>query len=108
MTAYEHIVVFRFKPSVSRAQQDGLVATLLAFPGVIPGILELTAGINETEETENVHGYTLGLRITFQDRQALTAYQPHASHQAFVRQLDGLIENVVVMDYPVTVRMTQN
>lgn len=54
-----------------------------------------------TEEQENVHGYTLGLRVTFESQEALRAYGPHPAHQKFVSMLEGILENVVVVDYPI-------
>lgn len=97
---FEHIVVFRFKDSLSKEKQRDFLNTLMAFKQQIPGIISLSAGINETEEVQNIHNYTLGLRITFQSKEALKNYLPHPVHQAFVHKLDGLLENVVVMDYP--------
>lgn len=98
---YEHLVVFRFRPDVPTAKQQELLDQLLAFRGAIPGIAQLTAGINVTEETGNIHGFSLGLRITFENQDALRAYGPHPIHQAFVRSLDGILEKVVVVDYPI-------
>jgi hypothetical protein len=97
---FEHIVIFRFKESLSTEKQKDLVTTLMAFKQQISGIISLSAGLNETEELQNIHNYTLGLRITFQNQEALKSYLPHPVHQAFVHKLDGLLENVVVMDYP--------
>ncbi|PKG21917.1 hypothetical protein CWS01_20055 [Niallia nealsonii] len=72
----------------------------------IPGILELTAGINVTEEKENIKGYTLGLRVTFKDKDALDQYGPHPLHQEFVGMLEGIIEDVIVVDYPLSILHT--
>ena len=74
---------------------------LFTFKAKIPGYVELTAGVNVTEETANIHGYTLGLRVTFEDKAALDQYGPHPVHQQFVKLLDGIIESVIVMDYPI-------
>jgi hypothetical protein len=82
-------------------QELALLNELKAFKGKIPGIVELTAGFNVTEEWENKHGYTLGLRITFENKQALDSYLPHPIHQQFVSSLDGIIDNVIVVDFPV-------
>ncbi|SMB97005.1 Dabb family protein [Deinococcus hopiensis] len=101
---FEHIVIFRFKEPLSPEKQTELVGAILEFREQIPGIVGLSAGINETEEVQNIHDYTLGLRITFEDRDALKGYLPHPAHQAFVQWLDGLVESVVVMDYPVEAR----
>jgi len=98
---YEHLVLFKFKTELSEPHMQELIRTLHAFKGVIPGISELTAGINATEETANHHGFTLALRVTFTDRESLAAYGPHPAHRAFVALLDGLVDQVVVADYPV-------
>jgi len=97
---YEHIVVFKLNANVTTAKQQELLNQLLAFRGQIPGVVDLSAGINVTDETDNIHGYTLGLRVTFQDLESLRSYGPHPLHQTFVQSLDGIVENVVVVDYP--------
>ncbi|MBP2113502.1 Dabb family protein [Paenibacillus sp. FSL P2-0089] len=98
---YEHLVVFRFNEQFDKGQEQALLQALLALKKQIPGIIDLTAGVNVTEEQENVHGYTLGLRVTFENQEALRAYGPHPAHQKFVSMLDGILENVVVVDYPI-------
>lgn len=100
---FEHLVVFKFNSSFNPGQEQLLVQALLGLKDQIPGITALTAGVNVTEETENIHGYTLGLRVTFTDQEALRAYGPHPAHQQFVAMLEGIIESVVVVDYPVHV-----
>src|SRR5690554_2931842 len=97
---YEHIVIFKFNTKATTAKQQELVNQLLAFKGRIPGILDISAGINVTEEVDKIRGYTLGLRVTFEDQSSLRAYGPHPVHQEFVKSLDGIVENVVVVDYP--------
>ncbi|MEH7549845.1 Dabb family protein, partial [Neobacillus vireti] len=74
---YEHIVVFKFNENLSLDKEHNLLKQLRAFKGKIPGIAELTAGINVTEEIENKQGYTLGLRITFESKPSLDNYLPH-------------------------------
>ncbi|AHV97492.1 MULTISPECIES: Dabb family protein [Paenibacillus] len=97
---YEHLVVFKFNDGLTPAKQQELLDQLLALRDRIPGITDLSAGVNVTEETDNIHGYTLGLRVTFKDLESLRSYGPHPIHQEFVKSLDGLLENVVVVDYP--------
>ncbi|NEW09307.1 Dabb family protein [Paenibacillus sp. SYP-B3998] len=98
---FEHLVAFKFNENYTPALGDQLIATLMTFKGLIPGIHELTAGVNVTQETDNVRGYTLGLRVTFCDQEALSQYGPHPAHQQFVKSLDGILDNVVVIDYPI-------
>ncbi|MDF2670223.1 MAG: stress protein [Paenibacillus sp.] len=97
----EHLVCFKFNENYNPEIEKLLLQTLLSFRELIPGIVDLTAGVNVTEETANINGYTLGLRVTFEDMQALREYGPHPVHQQFVQSLDGLLENVVVIDYPI-------
>lgn len=98
---FEHLVSFKFNDNYDCSMEKPLLDALFALKQRIPGIVELTAGINVTEETENIHGYTLGLRVTFASREALRAYGPHPAHQEFVAMLDGILDNVVVVDYPI-------
>ncbi|MCK9861312.1 MULTISPECIES: Dabb family protein [Paenibacillus] len=97
---YEHLVIFKFNTNITPAKHQELLGQLLGFKERIPGILDISAGLNVTEETENVHGYTLGLRVTFDSLESLRSYGPHPVHQEFVKSLDGVLENVVVVDYP--------
>ncbi|MFC5448519.1 Dabb family protein [Paenibacillus aestuarii] len=96
---YEHLVIFKFNEHLTPAKQQDLLDQLLAFRNQIPGITDMSAGINVTEETANIHGYTLGLRVTFENLEALRAYGPHPIHQAFVKSLGGILDNVIVVDY---------
>lgn len=98
---HEHLVSFKFKEDVSPEKQQELALQLLAFKGKIPGILEVTAGVNATEETDRAQGYTLGLRVSFKDKEALDGYLPHPVHKEFLEAIDGLVENVIVVDYEV-------
>lgn len=98
---YEHLVIFKFNEHINPAQQQQLLDQLLAFRHQIPGITDMSAGINVTEEIANIRGYTLGLRVTFENLEALRAYGPHPVHQAFVKSLDGMLDNVIVVDYSI-------
>ncbi|QHT59686.1 Dabb family protein [Paenibacillus lycopersici] len=98
---FEHLVIFKFNASITPEREQELLNKLLSFKGRIPGIVDMSAGINVTEETDNIHGYSLGLRVTFESQEALRAYGPHPLHQDFVGGLAGVLEGVVVVDYPV-------
>ncbi|MEK4660368.1 Dabb family protein [Priestia sp. FSL H7-0729] len=97
----DHLVVFKFNDKTTLSKQQEWVDQLLALQEQIPGIVALTAGINVTEETDRIQGYTIGLRVTFEDQDALRAYGPHPAHQAFVASLDGWVEDVIVVDYAI-------
>lgn len=98
---FEHLVLFKFNDNFTQDKEEELLTKLLSLKGKVPGIADMSAGINVTEETENIHGYTLGLRITFKDQESLRQYGPHPAHQEIIKSLHGIIENVVVVDYPI-------
>jgi hypothetical protein len=97
---YEHMVFFKFNNCLTPEKENELLAKLKAFKGVIPGIIDLTTGVNVTEEEGRAQGFSLGLRVTFIDKEALIKYGPHPIHQDFVQSLKGVIEDVIVVDYP--------
>jgi hypothetical protein len=96
---YEHIVMFKFNKNITPEKEQDLLRQLKGFKDNIPGIVELTAGFNVTEEVENKHGYTMGLRVTFKEKKDLDDYLPHPIHQEFVSSLNGVIDQVIVADY---------
>ncbi|UKS23967.1 Dabb family protein [Paenibacillus sp. HWE-109] len=57
---YDHLVSFKFKQKLDAEKEQALIETLLSFKNLIPGIVEITAGVNVTEEVDNIQGYTLG------------------------------------------------
>jgi len=97
----DHLVLFKFNDKLTPDKESELLAKLLAFRGRIPGIVQLTAGRNVTKETDNIRGYTLALRVTFENQDALDAYGPHPVHRDFVASLDGVLDSVIVADYPI-------
>ncbi|MCQ6557693.1 Dabb family protein [Paenibacillus mendelii] len=98
---YEHLVSFRFKGELTSEKEQELLNELYAFKGVIPGIIDITAGVNLREEAQNAHGYSIGLRVTFESLDALRQYGPNPIHQQFVKNLDGILDKVVVVDYAI-------
>ncbi|WP_379151085.1 Dabb family protein [Paenibacillus sp. sgz5001063] len=97
---YEHIVLFKFNNSGTEEKQEEIIQTVNSFKTSIPGIIELTAGINVTEEVEHKNGFTVGIRITFEDKQASQNYFHHPLHQQFLQNAGSSIDSVIVVDYP--------
>lgn len=98
---YEHMVFFKFSDTLTTEREAELLNNLHSFKGQIPGIVELTAGTNMTAEKDRANGYRIGLRVTFESKEALDQYGPHPLHQEFVQSLEGIIEDVIVVDYPI-------
>ena len=97
---YEHIVLLKLKPNVTIDKQEEVVKYAHAFKDTIPGIVDLSAGINVSEEVEHKQGYTLGIRVTFTDQQACRDYIQHPLHQNLLQRIGPLVEGIVVVDYP--------
>jgi len=95
-----HIVLFRFKPSATPADLDGLVATLTRLVTGFPGITAFEWGTNVNPEGKT-HGFTHAFCMTFTDAAARDSYLPHPGHQAFVDQLRPFEDDVLVIDYAI-------
>lgn len=98
---YEHLIIFKFQSDVTSAEKSELTHQLLEFKDKIPGIIDLSAGVNTTEETQHIHGYTIGMRVTFESLQASRDYLKHPVHQDFLATNEGIIENIIVVDYSI-------
>ncbi|PZD96571.1 Dabb family protein [Paenibacillus sambharensis] len=98
---FEHIVLLKFKSNVSNIEKEDAVKRAHNLKGNIPGIVDLSAGINVTEEIEHMQGFTLGIRVTFEDQQACREYIQHPLHQGLLQSIGPLVEGIVVMDYTV-------
>ncbi|MEK3833726.1 MULTISPECIES: Dabb family protein [unclassified Paenibacillus] len=97
---FEHMVLLKFKPDVSIAEQKDAVRRAQNFKGEIPGIVDLSAGINVTEEIEHTQGFTLGIRVTFENQQACREYIQHPLHQNLLQSIGPFVDGIIVIDYP--------
>ncbi|WP_373233025.1 Dabb family protein [Cohnella sp.] len=97
---FEHIVLLKFKPDVSIEVKESAIKRAHDFKGNIPGIVELSAGINVTEEIEHMQGFTLAIRVTFEDQKACRDYIQHPLHQSLLQFIGPFVDGIVVMDYP--------
>ena len=77
----EHIVLFRWTKEASQEAVDNALAELRGLQGKIPGIVDISSGVNFTDRAK---GYTHVLIMHFADRAALEAFGPHPEHQRVV------------------------
>lgn len=75
----EHMVWIRFHDGVSRDAIDTHLAGLRGLPDKIPGIVRLAVGENFTDRSG---GFTHGLLVTLESRDALQRYADHPDHLA--------------------------
>lgn len=92
-----HMFAFRFKPTVTSAQKDGVVVEIRKLKEQIPEVLESWVGLNVSPRSQ---GYELGGAMKFADAAACDRYNTHPVHQALLVWLLPLIEPIEV-DFPV-------
>jgi Stress responsive A/B Barrel Domain len=90
---YIHMFAFRWKPDVTEAQKQRVIAEIRKLQGQIPGLLETSVGVNISARGQ---GYELGGVMKFSDKASLDAYSPHPVHQKLVSWLMPLIEAIEV------------
>ncbi len=86
-----HIFGFRWKPQATESDQARALKAILAFRGVIPGLLEAYAGPNLSPRGQ---GYTFAGLMKFTDKAAADAYSTHPAHLALLEWLVPLIDPV--------------
>jgi hypothetical protein len=93
-----HIALFAWKPGVTMAQEAALGCRLIALRDLVPGILNISFGHQNSPEGLG-KDFNAGLSVVFTDAQARDAYLPHPAHQEVVADLLPLLADVVVVDY---------
>ncbi len=81
----EHMVWIKFKSGVSEARQQEHLDGLRALKGRVPGIQRIAVGENFTDRAQ---GYTHGLLVALDDREALKTYATHPEHVAVAKPLN--------------------
>jgi hypothetical protein len=93
-----HVVLFKFKPEVTKGQIDQIVAGFQALPKKINGITAFEWGTNNSPEGFN-DGFTHCFAVSFKDAKSRDTYLPHQAHKEFVAILLPSLEKVLVVDY---------
>ena len=65
----EHIVLLKLKPYTTDQQLQGLTDALVGMKEQISGIVDITAGINNSPEGKS-HGFSYGFIVRFVDQVA--------------------------------------
>ena len=86
-----HIFGFRWKPQAVPADQERAAREILAFRGLIPGLIEVHVGPNLSPHGQ---GYTFAGLVTFTNKAAADAYTVHPAHLALLKWLMPLIDPV--------------
>jgi hypothetical protein len=94
----KHIVLYKFKDSLTKEQIDEVIQAFNALPSKVPGIIGYEAGTNVSKEGKS-EGLTHSFVLTFKSMEDLDAYIAHPAHQAYVDIVKTRREKVVVFDY---------
>ncbi len=93
-----HMVFFKFKPDADQAAVKHALETFAALPQKIDSIESLEWGKNNSPESHDA-GYTHAFMVTFKSEAGLKKYGPHEAHQALVKLLRPVMEEVRVIDF---------
>ncbi len=95
-----HVVLLRFQSTATTAAIAGCERAFVALGGQIDVVRALEWGTNISPEGL-AQGFTHCFLLTFDDAAGRDVYLPHPAHQAFVAQLQPLLDGVLVLDYTV-------
>ncbi|WP_425613990.1 GDSL-type esterase/lipase family protein [Anatilimnocola sp. NA78] len=93
-----HVVLFKFKPEVTKEQVQEVVDAFAALAKKIAEIKDYEAGTDVSVEGKS-EGFTHGFVVTFADEKGRATYLPHPAHDEFVKLVGPRIDKVLVFDY---------
>ncbi len=93
-----HVVLFKFKDSVTSEQVDEVVQAFAALPGKISEIKGFEWGTDVSVEQKS-KGLTHGFVVTFASEKGRDTYLPHPEHQKFVKLVGPRLDDVLVFDF---------
>ena len=93
-----HVVLFQFKPEADPAAIKIAEDAFLVLPSKIPQIQDFEWGLNNSPEGLD-KGFTHCYFLTFKSEEDRAVYLPHPDHQAFGALLEGILADVLVVDY---------
>jgi hypothetical protein len=93
-----HVVLFKFKADADPAAIKRAEDAFVALPAKIPEIKDFEWGLNNSPEGLE-KGFTHCYFLTFASEEDRAVYLPHPDHKAFGKLLDGILDDVLVVDY---------
>jgi hypothetical protein len=94
-----HIVMIKISASSETEKKERislLKDSLDRLPSLIPEIKYYDVGVNTSTRS---NAYDMAVVSEFENADDLSIYRDHPEHQKVVRLLDGIKEDVVVVDY---------
>jgi len=97
-----HTALFTWKPGTSDTQLREIL-DLLKELNAIPGIVSIYCGKNEHKESK---GYTHGVVVVAETREALDAYRKHPLHDEIVALIEPIEKDGLGFDFEDHVRLS--
>jgi hypothetical protein len=94
----QHVVLFKFKESVSKDQVQEVLDAFAALPKKIDTITGFEWGTDVSVEMR-AEGFTHCFIVTFKDAQGRDEYLPHPAHEEFKKLVGPRLEKVLVFDF---------
>ena len=95
---YKHIILFKFRASLSAADALDLLRQLGELQVKIPEIKRYSYGFNDSDNFNNC-GYQYACVMEFDSKQDRDAYQNNKHHQEFInKELNSVISDAIVFD----------
>lgn len=95
---FVHAALFQWYDHVTPQQIEDAQNEIRALQGQIPGLLQTAVGANLSLRNQ---GYTHGIVMFFNDKEALDAYTPHPIHQRILEYLKPLLKQAAELDYEI-------
>ncbi|MDA0766875.1 MAG: Dabb family protein [Verrucomicrobia bacterium] len=97
-SSFRHVVCLKFKEDATPGQIQSVEKGFAALPSKIDTITGLDWGTNVSEE-DRAKGFTHCFIVSFATKEGLAVYLPHEAHQAFVKELRPILDDVFVIDF---------
>ncbi len=93
----DHVVAYRLKDGVSRAEIAPVAKAIEDLRHAIPGIVSIRTGPNSGPEPYR-RGYNWCFMMTFRSRPDLDNYFEHAAHLSVKPMVEAITDDLVVFD----------
>lgn len=92
-----HLVLLKQRKGSDLSAMEAALASIESLREKIDGVEEVVTGPDASVEGLQ-QGYTHAAVVHFENEEARARYLPHPAHQEAVRQLEPLINGIVVVD----------
>jgi heme-degrading monooxygenase HmoA len=96
-----HIALYKWKGAVTEKQIDDALAEVESLASKVPGIIEISTGLNTSKYGE---GYTHAILVRGNNQKAIDAYRNHPDHRKVADIIDTMEDRGIGVDFEVRSR----